>query len=329
MDGYVQTAIGITVSVLLFWLSYRQTIGAKKERTKNANSSVHTSIMRRMVLEDYTPKYKDISRVLEGKAREFTTTVNDMLSEEQVLNSVYTEVFNSDLIAPDQRLKIERKLDYLFESIEEKTTNPTIQEFKNIKEQQKRRNESVFLLTLIVSILGAFSSVLYGFLTSPSTLINFNTEWLLSAVGVFVISILMITLSTIFRREKEESSIISQSSTKYSGVLFQIEVAKTIEKSGYEYITEPKIGAFIPDFIINNNDKTVAIEAKSWKEVIPLSVLKNTIRKLEALSEEDGIDNVILVTKNSSPVKGILSKNSKVKIYTISDFYKYLKKGML
>lgn len=100
MDGYLQTGIGIAVSILLFWLSYRQTIGAKKERTKNANKSLHRAVMRRMVLEDYTPKYKNISRVLEGKAREFNTSANDMLSEEQVLNSIYTEVFDSDLIPP-------------------------------------------------------------------------------------------------------------------------------------------------------------------------------------------------------------------------------------
>jgi hypothetical protein len=62
INGYLQAGIGIAVSILLFWLSYRQTIGAKKERTKNANRSLHRAVMRRMALEDYSPKFKDISK---------------------------------------------------------------------------------------------------------------------------------------------------------------------------------------------------------------------------------------------------------------------------
>jgi hypothetical protein len=68
MEGYLQTGLGILVSLILFVIGYRQTIGAKKERTKNANSSITRVIMRRMVLEDYSPVYKDITRVIEGKA---------------------------------------------------------------------------------------------------------------------------------------------------------------------------------------------------------------------------------------------------------------------
>ncbi|WP_076915310.1 MULTISPECIES: hypothetical protein [unclassified Pseudoalteromonas] len=52
MEGYLQTGVGILVSLILFVIGYRQTIGAKKERSKNANISIIRTIMRRMVLED-------------------------------------------------------------------------------------------------------------------------------------------------------------------------------------------------------------------------------------------------------------------------------------
>lgn len=328
MDGYIQTTIGIAVSIILFWLSYRQTIGAKKERTKNANESVHTSIMRRMVLEDYTPKYKDITRVLEGKAREYSTTANDMLSEEQVLNSVYTEVFNSDLISPDQRVKIESKLDQLFKTIEEKPVIPTFQEFEIIKEQQKRRKETLVSLTLAVSMVGALSSILFSFIKNPSALIQSNQEWLISGLGVFITSIAMISFLSFFKREKDESNnTVTRSSTIVSAVMFENEIAKIIEKSGYEYKTEPKIGRFSPDFLIDYKSKKIAVEVKAWKEDMPLYILKTTIQRLEELSEEENINEVILVIKNSRPVKGIMSENTKVKIYNINEFYKYLNKN--
>lgn len=97
MEGYIQTGLGILVSLILFVIGYRQTIGAKKEQAKNANNSIVRIMMRRMVLEDYAPIYKDISRIIEGKTREFQVSSNDLFSEEQILISLYTVVFDSDL----------------------------------------------------------------------------------------------------------------------------------------------------------------------------------------------------------------------------------------
>ncbi len=325
MDGYLQTGIGIAVSILLFWLSYRQTIGAKKERTKNANKSLHRAVMRRMVLEGYNPKYKDISRIIEGKAREFNTSNNDMLSEEQVLNSIFTEVFDSDLISPDQRVEIEARLDALFSTLEGKPSIPTIQEFKLLKEESKKKRDSLTILTVAVSMVGASTSVLYSFLKDPSALLASNTEWLYSGLGVFVVSLAMITLMSIVRKEKEEISSPSRSSSAMSSAVFEIEVAKAIDKSGYKYQVDPKIGDHRPDFVIDANDKRIAIDAKAWGDIVPLSGIRKTIQRLESLSREDGIDGVYLVTKKPAPSKGFNSEDSIVKVVSMSEFTTLLK----
>lgn len=328
MDGYLQTGIGIAVSILLFWLSYRQTIGAKKERTKNANKSLHRAVMRRMVLEDYTPKYKDISRVLEGKAREFNTSANDMLSEEQVLNSIYTEVFDSDLISPPQRIEIENRLDDLFMSIEEKPiqSQTSIQEYKIIREQYKKKQNSIILLTIAVSMVGASTSILYGFLKDPTTFITSNSEWIFSGVGVFIVSTAMITLMSIVKKEREEISSPSRSSAVLSATKFEIDIAKALEKSGYKYYSEQRVGVFRPDFIVDMDGKKVAIEAKAWGDVVPMQAMKRTIRMLEDLSKEKEVDSVMLITNKPIPLKGLYSENSKVKSYTMNEFLSLLKK---
>ncbi|ENM3807720.1 restriction endonuclease [Vibrio cholerae] len=325
MDGYLQTGIGIAVSVLLFWLSYRQTIGAKKERTRNANKSLHRAVMRRMVLEDYTPQYKDVSRIIEGKAREFNTSPNDMLSEEQILNSIFTEVFDSDLISPPQRVEIESRLDKLFSKIENKPSTPSIQEFKQLKAENRKKRDSVAMLTVSVSMVGATTSVLYSYLKDPGSLIASNSNWLLSGAGVFVASIAMLSLLTVVRREKEEVVAPSRSSAVLAAAAFEVEVAKAIEKSGYAYKAEPRIGRHQPDFVIEAGDKNIAVDAKAWGDVIPLNIIRRTIYRLEDMAKEDGVDSVYLVTKKPAPSKGFYSDDSKVKVVSMSEFTSLLK----
>jgi len=325
MDGYLQTGIGIAVSILLFWLSYRQTIGAKKERTKNANKSLHRAVMRRMVLEDYSPKYKDISRIIEGKAREFTTSVNDMLSEEQVLNSIYTEVFDSDLISPAQRIEIEKRLDALFVKIEEKPAIPSIQEFKLLREEHKKKRDSLAILTIAVSMVGASTSLLYSFIKDPASIIASNKEWLFSGFGVFVVSLAMITLMSIVRKQKEEIASPSRSSSALSAAEFELEIAKAIEKSGYKYTAEPNIGDHRPDFLIEADGKRIAVDAKAWGDIVPFTIIRKTIFRLESLSKEDGIDAVLLVTKKPVPMRGFKSDDNKIKIVSMNEFTGMLK----
>jgi hypothetical protein len=278
-----------------------------------------------MVLESYNPKYKDISRIIEGKAREFNTSNNDMLSEEQVLNSIFTEVFDSDLISPDQRVEIEARLDALFSTLEGKPSIPTIQEFKLLKEESKKKRDSLTILTVAVSMVGASTSVLYSFLKDPSALLASNTEWLYSGLGVFVVSLAMITLMSIVRKEKEEISSPSRSSSAMSSAVFEIEVAKAIDKSGYKYQVDPRIGDHRPDFVIDANDKRIAIDAKAWGDIVPLSGIRRTIQRLESLSREDGIDGVYLVTKKPAPSKGFNSEDSIVKVVSMSEFTTLLK----
>ena len=80
MDVYLSNGLGIFVSIILFLFTYRQTIGVKRERAKNANQDIHESFMRRMVFEEYSPKFKDLSKVVEGKAREFQVSINNQTS---------------------------------------------------------------------------------------------------------------------------------------------------------------------------------------------------------------------------------------------------------
>src|SRR5262252_670789 len=109
LDSFLGAA-GILVSILLFLIGYRQTVGAKKERIRSANADVEKILVRRVVLEGYTPSRSDVARLLQGKARDFRVSDDELLSEAQMLNTIYTRIVESDLIPTDQREQILKRI---------------------------------------------------------------------------------------------------------------------------------------------------------------------------------------------------------------------------
>ena len=89
LGDYVLGIAGILLSVVFFIVGYRQTIGAKKERVTSANTEVERILVRRVFSETYVPRLADVSRILEGKARDFRVRTTDLHTESQVLISVY------------------------------------------------------------------------------------------------------------------------------------------------------------------------------------------------------------------------------------------------
>jgi hypothetical protein len=321
MDGYIQTGLGILVSLVLFVIGYRQTIGAKKERAKNANNSIIRTMMRRMVLEDYAPVYKDISRIIEGKAREFQVSSNDLLSEDQILNSLYTEVFDSDLISPSQRVEIEKRLNAVFDKIEKEPVKPTLSEFQQIKQEKASKKESVTAMVLSTSMLGALTSALYSFYETKT----FEPDFLLSAFGVLIGSIAVLTVLTTYRRSKEIDVLPSRSSASLISSEFEADIARVLIKGGFKFSIEPSVNGLRPDFLVNVNGRQVAIEAKSWHGPVPLHILRKTIEYLQKLVSMDGVDEAILVTKKRDGIPVGVFDNEKISVLTINELASKLK----
>ncbi|PSF11700.1 hypothetical protein [Marinobacter shengliensis] len=323
MDGYIQTALGIIVSLVLFVIGYRQTIGAKKERSKNANSSIMRTIMRRMVLEDYSPIYKDIARLVEGKAREFQVSPNDLLSEEQILNSLYTEVFDSDLISPSQRIEIESRINAVFEVIEREPIKPSFSEFQQLRQEKERRKESLTAMVLSASLLGALSSTMYSFYESKS----FQLDFLLPALGVLVGSIAVLTALTMYRRSKEVESLPSRVTSRILASEFESDIAKILVKNRFKFVIEPNLDGVRPDFLVSTNGKQIAIEAKSWQGPVPLHHLRRTIDYLHRLVSNSEVDRAILVTRKKDGIPTGSIEDENVSVVSINELVSKLKEA--
>lgn len=63
MEEYILSISGIIVSIILYLLGYRQTIGAKKERIRTVNKEVEKVLIRRIVNESYQLSLADIMRL--------------------------------------------------------------------------------------------------------------------------------------------------------------------------------------------------------------------------------------------------------------------------
>jgi hypothetical protein len=322
MNAYIQTALGILVSLLLFLVGYRQTIGAKKERTKNANLSVHRAILRRMVTEEYTPQYKDITRVIVGKAREFQVPSNDLYSEEQILNGLYTEVFDSELISPSQRILIEEKLNNVFTEIEDEPIKASYSDFRQMTIEKRKRFDYMALMVMTTSMLGAVVSLLFKYLQTNS----FQIDWLLSGAGVLIASIALLTTISVFKKGKESGETTSKRTVQIVSSEFENEVLKTLEKMNLKYSVEPSIGNLRPDFLVEKNNHKIAIEAKAWDELVPLFQIRRTNEYLKKLSGMGEINRVFLVTKKKPPVSVVKQLESdKISVVAISELVSALK----
>jgi hypothetical protein len=321
MDGYIQTGLGIIVSLILFVIGYRQTIGARKERARNANSSVHRAIMRRMVLEDYAPIYSDVSRLIEGKAREFQVSINTLLSEEQILNSLYTEVFDSDLISPSQRVEIEKRLSDSFKKLESEPTEPTFAEFQQLRIERKSMKDNVALMVLTASMLGAMSSVLYKFIETRTL----ETEWLFSGLAVLIASVAVLTSLSIFRKSKEVELSPSRGSAQIISSEFESDIAKILLKNKFDFTIEQPVGNLRPDFLVRVNGKVIAIEAKAWNKSVPMHFIRRTLDYLNKLVHSEGIDQAILVTNKSANVPFGKFENDNISVVSINDLAATLK----
>jgi hypothetical protein len=323
MDGYLQTGIGILVSLILFVFGYRQTIGARKERARNANSSVHRAIMRRMVLEDYAPIYNDVTRLIEGKAREFQVSLNILFSEEQILNSLYTEVFDSDLISPSQRVEIEKRLGNCLNKLETEPSELTFSEFQQLRIERKGMRDYLAVMVLTASMLGATSSVLFKFIETKTL----EVEWLLSGFGVLVVSVTVLTLLSIFRKSKEVEIYSSRGSAQIISSEFESNIAKILMKNKFDFTIEPPVGNMRPDFLVRINGKVIAIEAKYWNKSVPMHSIRRTLDNMKKLVDSEGIDQAILVINKNTNVPFGKLENDNISVISINELASALKKA--
>ena len=305
-------------------IGYRQTIGAKKERIKTANEKVIEIILRRLILERYTPKKEDLKRIIDGKSRDYKIKPRDLLSEEQILTTIYTRIFESDLITQAQREENIERLVNLFEEKEVKTYDVERALITNDKRTKKYVNSFVVGLGIVSTFIGVFFA-------SFDEIVNFDTNYS-KLDGIITISIMgsIITIIVIYIFIKIKDSSESSEETPRinpnfkNQIEFEKEVIKLFDKLGVEVImpTGKDVGF---DLIATIDGKRVAVEIKYWKERPPLAYVNRTIQQLEQSMKKENITDGYIVTMKTYNLNSRLTNHDNIRLIELIDLKKIIK----
>lgn len=326
MDGYIQTAIGVFVSVVFFLIGYRQTIGARKERAVAANRAVYKALLRRLVLESYSPKIDELNRLIEGKAHEYRVPPSDLHPDEQVLNQVFAEIFDNDFIAPDKRTEIGARVGTAFDELArgrqrvDETSVPS-------GDLARRRSLLVAALGLLASLMGALFALFLMLgkglpLSDGSSVV----KSLVPVFSVFIASLATVaSLSFVKRARESPDELPTRTAFALEAAALESELANILRKLGLHFQIQPKIGLLRPDFLAEVNGKRVAIEAKAWRSHPPLAVASRAARYLNEIIASGRADAAVIVTRGRFPALQRLVDSERVAFVAAKDLPDWLR----
>jgi hypothetical protein len=273
MVNYLFGIVGIAVSVILFFVGYRQTIGARKERMEAANTELGRVLLRRVVLEGFSPGRIEIDRLRDGTSREYRVAVSDILLPVELMNTVYTKIIENDFISPDLRKGILDKFNPLCDRLSrEEDQEPDLGEDKSVS--------SVLPVAfgLLTSLLGAAVAVLPQLRTIA--LDRKHAIELVLTIGA--VSFTIIVSYLLFNRLRDQQEENPSRNPALEGYEFEREVASTIRKTGLSVRSAPIQAGY--DFeIVTKSGEKVLIEAKAWAKRTPTVYVRHLVQRLSDL----------------------------------------------
>ena len=110
------SVLGIVLTVLFFVVGYRQTIGARKERARAANSQVVDVLFRPLAHEEaFGLSADELAKLLDGWALQAKVRFSDILGASEVEALLVARVFENDYISDEQRKSILERVRRMFQ----------------------------------------------------------------------------------------------------------------------------------------------------------------------------------------------------------------------
>jgi hypothetical protein len=333
MANYFLGILGIAVSVLLFLLGYRQTVGAKRERIAAANSQLEAILIRRIVLEKHTPGQTDLLRLIEGKARDHNVRAEDLVSEGQLLNTIFTRVTESDLIPAEQRDEILERIAPVLTKYEAGEGDAEVDGDSHASAESpfNTRIFGVALFALTSAMVGGLVAALpelrglhIGDIGAP---LGGHSQVVSLLLGTMVASLAVISAAFTFLKlrasQEETSSKMGEISTYRQ---FEDQVARVIKKSAARPVEKGTYTDRLFDFVVDLNGRRIGIEARSWAgRHLPKALVDVALKRIEAARARADADEAILVTQASlSPLARI--EDPKLKVMSLRELEGYLRR---
>jgi hypothetical protein len=322
MLNYALGILGIAISVGLFVIGYRQTVGAKKERVGAANAELEKTLLRRIVLDKFAPSLLDLSRMIEGKARDYRVRPDDLLSEAQLLNTMFTRIMESDLIPAEQRESI---LGRIVPPLVESESEPTQEEYVAVIESSERLQRA---RSILISLMALLASLVGGVVAFIPRIRNVRAELsatlpaLLATVGASLVAITLAYSVSRLGAGPEESSNRATELSDY--MEFEERVLRMLRETGAVVRPSQRDQGF--DFLADSGGKKIAIEVAGWSRPVPTAIMSRVVARLRDAAERIGASESIIVTKApTAAIKQSFQDNdNSVKIMTVRELRNYL-----
>ena len=319
MTDYMLGIIGIAVSVGLFLIGYRKTVGAKKERIAGANAELAKILVRRIVLEKYAPSEAHLARLIEGKARDYRVRPGELLSETQLLNTIYTRIVESDLIPAEQRNEI---LDRIAPALSASEIAPVpeqiVEEVETSDRLARRTRADVALMAVMTSMVGGLVAVapdIREFQARIPELLPAIAAIALASLGVIA------ALYTVLRLRATQEEVSGKTREVSHYLRFEEQVRELLERlAGRVRVPNPREAG---DFLIEQGGRSILVEVKAWSRPVPSAILRRIAHRLREALNQTGATEAVIVTTGPIPhAKEVLPEE--VKLMTLREFRNYL-----
>jgi len=297
-------ALSVLVTIFLFIVSYRKTIGAKKERVNSTYNEIIKILVRNFVKSDYLPTVDEITRIIRSKSIENKIEVGDLPDELTFYSALYTKVAEDEILSGEKKNQLLKNVNAYLDSIREDTKiMEELEESKTYREE-KERIFSFFYLALL-SLLSGLMVALLSFSTVD---ISYGGFWenlifmMVAMIGTVLIAISFIVLKE--EQEKTEASGRTPLSKYRENVKkFQDDIRQIIEnKTGFS--EEPKItvdGITVRfDYAFQKDGTHYLVELRYWKNVLPKMFVNDLCYRAIKAKEKNIKAKLVLILFNKN-----------------------------
>lgn len=300
MEIWMQTGIGILVSVGLFLFTYRQTWGANRERARAATDELASGLARLLIGEGAIPAADDLRAMLEAQARRHRVSPGFMPTTDQLRGVLLTRLVLLEYVPNANRSELIAALVQTPRDVLESATGT------EVSRGASWRDRSFALMTGFVSVTGGLVTVMIASVasqTAPAAFEAILLSLLASMVAVVVVSLLIgfrsgdVRFESIHGYERQSDHALRDLLDRY-----ELKYRVGGPNDGYDY----KIWV---------DGQLTLVELKSGR------TKRSTALRLAAAMKEEGATKAILVVNSRKGAPAVTG----VDAMTFKEFLGFLK----
>jgi ABC-type multidrug transport system fused ATPase/permease subunit len=277
--------LGLGVPIIIFFITYKKTVGVRRERERTAYREIISIMVKLMTYEQINPNLDVINGVIRSKAREYDVNI-DISSLPAIFEDVMTKFVENEFISQDVKKDLIDKMLSL---------QKEVLEAKEAKEAAVRVEEATTtdLSSTVVAMLGVIAAVI-GIIAVTITilpkLVSITPFAIIATITTFFITLVFYRKQTVERAKKERVS------ASYGSPIFEKMVFSALEKIlPKENIEREAVlsGGQRVDFLLQIDNERIPIEVKYR------TVQQNAIEQMLDYMRTLEAKRAILITNSS------------------------------